>query len=132
MKQSLEAIKMVHAYTGMIETTSDRQRMNGTIAFRDEELFETYTIHAKTGYARRKNSWNGIYQLNDKEPYSYVSAYNGQTYEATRRILLKGDYVALAQLVIRGYGARRERAPVEIVLKRQYVWDIAARKRNNA
>ena len=131
MKQSLEAIKMVHAYTGMLECTTDRQRMNGTIAFRDEELFETYTIHAKTGYARRKNSWNGIYQLNDKEQYTYTSQYNGREWEACRRILLKGDYVALAQLVIRGYGARRERTP-RTVFKRQYVWDIAARKRNNA
>lgn len=121
----IAAIAKVKAETGMDLSSSLRQLKNGTLRFLDAELGEAYTIHPKTGYARRRNRWNGIYQLNDKHEqlitaHSRMGSYGTwprQDYLMTSaRILHIGDYHKLAELVIRGFKARRDRVTESVIL----------------
>ena len=125
-----KAIEMVKIATGMDVCSSRTQIKNGTIAFRDEELNEVYTIHPKTGYARRKNWYGAHYQLNDKRSSTKTYSYNGtqRTYESIDRVKHNFDYIRLAVLVILGFDARRETVTTT-VLKRQYVWDAVKQMR---
>jgi len=116
-----ETIKKITAETGMQECTTGRQAANGTVAFRDAELGETYTIHPNTGYARRTNAWGGNYQLNDTRIAwrSFTWGTESREFAVTERVRVY-DLDELAYLVIRGFNDRRSPA-------RNYVREIAAR-----
>lgn len=117
-----KTITKVTNATSLQECTTARQAANGTIAFHDAELGEFYTIHPRTGYARRKNVWGSVYQLNDKreEEHTYTVDGVSRTFTFTAARILTHDLNELADLVIRGYNDRRSPA-------RAYVRDAARR-----
>ena len=81
-----------------VEVTSQRQADNGTISYFDPQTGVYYNLY-ENGYVRRsfgrKRLWNGrlsdevIYQLNPKRKGTYVSSYNGKTYECVERVMLE-------------------------------------------
>lgn len=100
----------VFASTGMREVTSDIQKRNGTIAFYDAVRDETYTIHPKTGYARRRLDSSTIYQLNRKT--MRVTTHNWNMCQYVSRYvhrIREYDIDGLVELVIRAWNARERK-----------------------
>jgi hypothetical protein len=120
-----KAIRLLNDHQLSVIST-DRQVKNGTIMVQDDMLGTRYTIHS-SGYARKRvfgwPNWGGTegavpgkennhYQLNKtkivtkERKYAY---YGDKVFHVTftQRILLPGEYVNLAEMVIRA--ANRER-----------------------
>ena len=108
--------------------SKDRQIKNGTIMVQDDFLGTSYTIHS-SGYARKRvHTWpywshgesatpgteNNHYQLNKtkKVTETKYEEYWGKerTRTFTQRILLPGEYLQLAQMVVNAATRERERA----------------------
>jgi len=121
------AIRLLNEHSLSVIST-DRQVKNETIMVQDDFLGTRYTIH-KSGYARKRvfgyPFWGGSdsdycvpgkennhYQLNktrqvtEERKYAY---YGDKVFHVTftQRILLPGEYINLAEMVIRA--ANRER-----------------------
>ena len=101
-----KAIKLLNEHSLSVVST-ERQIENGTIMVMDDVLGDKYTIHS-SGYARiRVAGWMGElahYQLNKVTPrHEITHNYGGETfsYMGTKRILLPGEYVELAKMVIK-------------------------------
>ena len=110
-----KAIKLLNEHSLSV-VTGPRQMKTGTIMVMDDLLGTYYTIHSN-GYARKRvtgGGWMGRpylthYQLNKtKVVKKEFSLSPGKFYSGTERILRPGEYVALAEMVIRA--ANRERA----------------------
>ena len=116
-----KAIKLLNEHSLSV-ISGDRQIKNGTIMVQDDFLGTRYTIH-ESGYARKRvfgdayymvkfkspGQENNHYQLNKTIKIKKNYQWNGRPYVATRtkRILLPGEYTALAEMVVKA--ANRER-----------------------
>lgn len=81
---------------GLVETTSETQRKNGTRRFYDPITTCNYMSY-KSGYIRREyitTSWrNGkpfrtMYQLNSKRKGTYISPRSGQIFDIVERVMI--------------------------------------------
>jgi hypothetical protein len=115
------AIRLLNEHSLSV-ITGNRQIKNGTIMVMDDILGTRYTIH-ENGYARKRvfgypfnmmgggaaGRENNHYQLNKtrrvKRDYGYGER------ECVERILLPGEYLALAKMVVNA--ANRERVAAE-------------------
>ena len=116
-----KAIKLLNEHSLSV-VSGNTQIKNGTIMVMDDLLGTYYTIH-ENGYARKRTicgNWRGRptmfhYQLN-KTRLTYedrtFKAYPGKVYKIkhTHRILRPGEYVALAEMVVRAANRERVRA----------------------
>ena len=89
---------------GLVETTSETQKKNGTRRFHDPVMGCDYLSY-ESGYVRRafprRKNWFGgwsetIYQLNKTR--KAVQVYNGRSYEATVRIMIPTEEARLERL----------------------------------
>lgn len=104
------AIRLLNEHSLSV-VSSNKQVLNGTIMVMDDVLGTRYTIH-KSGYARKRvTGWCGVlnhYQLNKtrkvKRDYGYGEM------EFTERILLPGEYLALAKMVVNAANRERKNA----------------------
>ena len=109
------AIRLLNEHSLSV-ISGNKQIKNGTIMVQDDFLGTRYTIHA-SGYARKRvwgwPNWNGgvpgtennHYQLNKTRKVKRDYGYGER--EFTERILLPGEYLALAKMVVNA--ADRER-----------------------
>jgi len=98
----------------LIVVSTDRQIKNGTIMVEDSHNGVRYTVHV-SGYARKRVvGWMGPnhYQLNKtKFIYKEWTDSHNKTYKVKQlvRILLPGEYLQLAQMVINSAKRQRKR-----------------------
>lgn len=125
------AIRLLNKHSLSVIST-DRQIANGTIMVEDTFLGTRYTIH-KSGYARKRvfgwPNWGGgegavpgtennHYQLNKTkfrfEDRTYTGYPVGKVFKIkfTERILLPGQYVELATMVVNAANRERTRADI--------------------
>ena len=114
-QEILKAVKLLNKHSLSVIST-DRQIKNETIMVEDDFLGTRYTIH-KSGYARKRvfgwPNWGGgegavpgtennHYQLNKVRKVTKESTYRpGMFYDTTERILLPGEYLELAKMVVK-------------------------------
>ena len=107
-KEIFKAIRLLNEHSLSVIST-DRQINNGTIMVEDDFKGTNYTIHA-SGYARKRvtGGYNQLnhYQLNKVRKVTKLG-YKGYAYSTTERILIPGQYMELAEMVINA--ANRER-----------------------
>jgi len=123
----MEDVVLICREIGLIPTSTKRQLKNGTLVFSDpEESNVKYGIY-KSGYVRKLVTY-GLDGLNDKSfPWSKASAmwqlnackieeifvnkrHGGMySYHTKQRILLPGDYKALAEIIVRVAQKSRKR-----------------------
>jgi len=98
IEEQMKAAKELLHTIGLIETTSLRQRRNGTIEFSDPQNMPVkYTLHANGYYRKHIKGYYGnsnCYQINrTQEIY--------KPYTSIRRILIPGQYLLMASRIVR-------------------------------
>lgn len=91
---------------GLVETTSEIQRKNGTRRFHDSITKCNYMSY-DSGYIRREyvtTSWRTgkpfrtIYQLNPTRKGEYVSPYSGRTFDIVERVMINNSEERLERI----------------------------------
>ena len=91
---------------GLVETTSNTQKKNGTRRFHDP-ITDCDYLSYESGYVRRsyisKSYWSGqdtrtIYQLNKTRKGIWTSERTGKEYECTERIMIPTETERLERL----------------------------------